>query len=282
MLFTRSPGPMPGPAAMIRSAPITSVDGERLRQDLAQAVSGGQLVLNYQPRVSMISSATIGAEALARWPHRRRGMVPPAQFVALAEQSELIVDLGAWALNKACAEAVRWPDQLSISVNASGAQLGQGTLLRQVRTALAETGLSAERLEIELTESVLVNADIGTLLTLSAIRDLGVGLALDDFGTGYASLSSLKRLPLTCLKLDRSLIRGVLRHREDTAIVRAVVATGHALKLLIVAEGVDNEAQRQFLAALGCHQAQSFFFGRPVSAERFRADLAAQPLDGPT
>ena len=249
-------------------------DEDRLRYDLAHAIASGQLVLNYQPRVDLASRKIMAAEALARWPHRRRGMVPPSRFIDLAEESGLIVQLGSWALTTACLEAVSWPEGVAISVNASGAQLGSNVLLHQVRTALDQSGLAPGRLEIELTEGVLVKADIETLLTLSAIRDLGVGLALDDFGTGYASLSSLKRLPITCLKLDRSLLRGMLRHAEDTAIVRSVVAIGTALNLHIVAEGVDNEAQRAFLIELGCHQGQSFYFGRPTSAERFRAGLA--------
>lgn len=255
------------------SARHLSSEQERLSSDLANAIKSGQLVLNYQPRVCLGSHAIVAAEALARWPHRRRGMIPPTTFIALAEQTGLIVQLGQWALTAACKEAVAWPVGTHVSVNASSAQLVDDTLLHQILTALGESGLPPDRLEVELTEGVLVNADIATLLTLSAIRDLGVGLALDDFGTGYASLSSLKRLPITCLKLDRSLLRGVLRHPEDTEIVRAVVAIGKALGLQIVAEGVDSDAQRLFLADLGCHQAQSFFFGRPVSAERFRSDL---------
>ncbi len=264
------------PVNLIPSIPpivLRVADDERLRADLAHAIAARQLVLHFQPRICLHTRAIVAAEALARWPHRRRGMIPPTRFVAMAEESDLIIPLGAWALENACAEAATWPQPVSVSVNASGAQLVGGVLLRQVSAALMANELPPERLEIELTESVLVNADVETLLTLSAIRDLGVGLALDDFGTGYASLSALKRLPLTCLKLDRSLVRGVLHHPEDTAIVRAVVATGQALGLQIVAEGVDDEAQRIFLSEIGCQQAQSFFFGRPTSADRFRASL---------
>lgn len=256
-------------------------DDDRLRDDLAHALACGQLVLNYQPRVCLATHRIVAAEALARWPHRRRGMVPPVQFITLAERTGQIVKLGSWALRTACLEAMSWPNDVDVSVNASSAQLVNDVLLHQVSAALEESELPPERLELELTEAVLVNADVATLLTLSAIRDLGVGLALDDFGTGYASLSSLKRLPITCLKLDRSLLRGILRHKEDTAIIRSVVAIGKALDLEIVAEGVDDEAQSAFLAELGCHQAQSFFFGRPVSAERFRANLGIAEAAGP-
>ncbi|MBV9783108.1 MAG: EAL domain-containing protein [Acidisphaera sp.] len=245
----------------------------RLEQDLAYALEQGQLTLHYQPRVRLTTRLPIGAEALARWPHRRRGMVPPVVFIPMAERMGLITQLGGWALSTACIEATRWPAPAVVSVNVSALQLAEGCLLRQVRAALDESGLAPERLEIELTESMLVDAGIETLLTLSAVRDLGVGIALDDFGTGYASLAALKRLPLTQLKLDRSLIRGVPRHREDSAIAGALVATGHALDLSIVAEGVECEAQCRFLCEIGCEQGQSFFLGHPVPAERLRQNL---------
>ena len=263
------PAPLPAPAS-------ARAGDERLEQDLAHALAHGQLALNYQPRVCLATRRTLRAEALARWPHRRRGMISPGVFIPLAERTGLIVELGAWALSTACAEASRWPESVAVSVNVSACQLARGTLLNQVRAALDESGLAPERLELELTESMLVDAGVETLLTLSAVRDLGIGLALDDFGTGYASLSALKRLPLTALKLDRSLVRGVLRQREDTAIARAVIATAQALDLAIVAEGVDGEAQCRFLAALGCQEGQSYFFGRPAPAERFRQDIARE------
>ena len=202
-------------------------------------------------------------------------MIPPAEFIPLAEQTGLVVPLGGWALLAACTEAVRWPADTVVSVNVSAAQLAGRVLLRQVEEALAESGLPPERLELELTESMLMDAGIETLLTLSAVRDLGIGLALDDFGTGYTSLAILKRLPLTVMKLDRSLVRGMLRFPEDTAIVRAVIAVGHALGLSIVAEGIDNEVQCRALLALGCREGQSFFLGRPGPGEQLRGLFAA-------
>jgi len=252
---------------------------ERLEKDFLHALEQGQLTLHYQPRLCLATRRTVGAEALARWPHRRRGMIPPSEFIPLAERIGLITRLGGWALSAACAEAARWPGKSAVSVNVSARQLAEGLLLRQVRSALEGSGLPPGRLEIELTESLLVDASIETLLTLSAVRDLGVGIALDDFGTGYASLAALKRLPLTAMKLDRSLVRGVPRHREDTAIARAVVEIGHALDLAIVAEGVSSEEQCRFLAALGCEEGQSYFFGQPVPAERFRQHLGHAVLD---
>ncbi len=179
-------------------------------------------------------------------------------------------------------EAAGWPAGLCVSVNVSAHQLCSGMLCEQVRSALDASGLHPERLELELTESVLVDASIETLLVLSEIRDLGVGLALDDFGTGYASLATLKRLPLTALKLDRLFVRGVLRRHDDTAITRAVISFGTALGLSLVAEGIEREAQCQFLASLGCHQGQSFLLGRPMPAARFRQLVAEpQPVPGP-
>ena len=252
-------------------------NGARLEQDLVQAIGRGQMTLHYQPRFCLGQRRVVGAEALARWPHRRHGMVQPAVFIPLAEQHGHILQLGQWALETACAEAAAWLGDNVISVNVSAAQLANGCLLRQVEAALERSGLPPSRLELELTESMLVDAEIETLLTLSAIRDLGIGIALDDFGTGYASLSTLKRLPLTVMKLDRSLVQGMLRYPEDTAIAHAVIAVGRALGLTIVAEGVDNEAQCRALFALGCSEGQSFFLGRPMSSDSLRRLMAAPP-----
>ncbi len=252
-----------------------TVPAARLTAELARAVAGGGLMLHFQPRFCLRSRLAAGAEALARWPHRRRGMIAPGEFIPLAEESGAIVPLGAWALEAACAEAARWPTGV-VSVNVSAAQLAAGVLLDQVEHALERSRLPAERLELELTESMLADAGLDTLLMLSAVRDLGIGLALDDFGTGYASLAMLKRLPLTAMKLDRSLVRGLLRVPEDTAVVRAAVAVGHALGLLVVAEGLLNEAQARALEALGCQEGQSFFLGKPMGGERMRALLEAQ------
>ncbi len=270
---------MPVPSCADASQPAASpgqLEDARLERDLQHALAHDGLMLHFQPRVCLASRRIVGAEALARWPHRRRGMVPPAVFVPIAERSQLIDQLGGWALSAACRQAVRWGDAACVSVNVSPRQLAGGLLMGQLRTALGESGLAPQRLELELTESMLVEASVETLLILSEIRDLGLELALDDFGTGYASLSALKRLPLTTLKLDRSFLRGVPRHAEDTAIAAAVVNAGRALHLTIVAEGIMDEAQARFLQSLGCDQGQAYFFGRPAPAERFRQSLIAQ------
>jgi len=274
------PGPaVPGPAVPDSAAarpPAGSAAGDaRLEQDLGQALERGQMTLHFQPRLCLERRCIVGAEALARWPHRRRGMIPPVTFIPIAEQSGQIVRLGAWVLETACVQAASWPGEQVVSVNVSPAQLAHGTLFGHVVAALQRSGLPVARLELELTESMMVDARIETLLTLSAIRDLGIGIALDDFGTGYASLATLKRLPLTVMKLDRSLVRGMLRYPEDTAIAHAVIAVGRALDLSIVAEGVDNEAQCRALLALGCREGQSFFLGRPMPGDSFRQLLAS-------
>lgn len=240
-----------------------SIARRRLEADLRRALERDAVSLQYQRRVALGSGEARGAEALLRWSDRRRGLVSPAQFIPVAERSSLIVELGGWALRRACAEAAGWPD-LQVSVNVSARQLVGGALLDQVAAALDESGLPPERLEIELTESLLIEVGTETLLVLSAIRDLGIGLSLDDFGTGYASLAVLKRLPLTAMKLDRSLTRDLPGDREDAAIVRAVVETGHALGLLVVAEGIETEEQRAFLSGIGCDEGQGYLFGHPL------------------
>lgn len=272
--------PTPPPRRFVAdpSRRAEALERRRMEHDLRQAVQLRQLLPHYQPRLSLATGAINGAEALLRWPHRRHGMISPTLFIPLAEQSDLIVELGGYVLETACCDAMGWPvdsngEAAGISVNVSARQLENAALLGQVAHALEVSGLPPERLELELTESMLVDGSVETLLLLSAIRDLGVGLALDDFGTGYASLSMLKRLPLTTMKLDRSLVRDLPGDREDAAICRAVVATGHALGLTMVAEGIETEAQRSFLAGIGCDEGQGWLFCPAVPVEQFRQRL---------
>lgn len=253
-------------------APTEAAERRRLEQDLRQAVQQENFTLLYQPRFCLRTGAVVGCEALVRWPHRRRGLVSPAAFIPLAEQSGLITRIGGFVLRAACQEAACWKHGI-VSVNVSARQLSDQALLGQVATALESSGLAPERLELELTESMLLQVDTDALLCLSALRDQGIGLALDDFGTGYASLGMLKRLPLSAMKLDRSLVRTLPEEAEDVAIVRAAVQTGHALGLTVVGEGVELEAQHDFLAAIGCDEAQGFLLARPMPAEEARARL---------
>jgi EAL domain-containing protein (putative c-di-GMP-specific phosphodiesterase class I) len=244
-----------------------------MRRDLEAGLRGGGMALHYQPRLSLRTGAVLGAEALIRWNHPRQGLISPSQFIPLAEETGLVTELGGWALEAACKEAALWPGTTCVSVNVSARQLTDGALLRQVARALVESDLLPERLEIELTETMLVDPSLDTVLALSAIRDLGVGIALDDFGTGFASLASLKRLPLTAMKLDRSLVRTLPEDGEDAAIARAIIQTGHALGLQVVGEGIETEAQRGFLAASGCDEGQGYLFSRPVPAAQITGQL---------
>ena len=248
----------------------------RLRRDLTAATAHEGFVLHYQPRVALRSGVVTGAEALIRWPHRKRGLMAAGSFIPVAEEAGLITDIGAWVLRTACAAAIGWGGCVRIAVNVSARQLHDQELLRQIGESLEGSGLDPERLEIELSEAILMDDNLDTLLALSAIRDLGVGITLDDFGAGFASLSMLKRLPLEQIKLDRALVRTLPDDAEDVAIVQAIVDTGHALGLGVVAEGVETEAQRSLLVAMGCDQAQGYLFSQPLPEEQFRLRLGSQ------
>ncbi len=250
----------------------SSAERRRTERELRAATAAGAFVLHYQPRLSLTTGVTETNEALIRWPDRKRGLIPPSSFIPVAEQSDLISLIGAWVLLAACTEAMGWGHH-HVSVNVSARQLQSGVLPVQLAIALEQSGLPPDRLELELTESMLVDGSTDTLLALSAIRDLGVGLALDDFGTGFASLSMLKRLPLTAMKLDRSLVRDLPFNREDAAIVRAVIGTGHAMRLVVVAEGIETEAQRAFLSGIGCDEGQGYLFSHPLPADQLRRKL---------
>ncbi len=276
MINANQTGPRPAAPPPIRLAVI---DGRsepamrrRLERELRTATVAGAFVLHYQPRLCLASGAVEVNEALIRWPDRKRGLIPPNAFIPIAERSDLINLIGAWVLLEACSEAVSW-SRARLSVNVSARQLQSGVLPIQLAMALEQSGLPPDRLELELTESMLVDGSTDTLLTLSAIRDLGVGLALDDFGTGFASLSMLKRLPLTVMKLDRSLVRDLPTNREDAAIVRAVIETGHAMRLTVVAEGIETEDQRAFLSGIGCDEGQGYLFSHPLPADQLRSKL---------
>jgi EAL domain-containing protein (putative c-di-GMP-specific phosphodiesterase class I) len=260
----------------------------RLRRELTLAVRREMLTLHYQPRVCLATGALLGAEALARWPQRRGGAMPASRFLPLAEEAGLMAQIGAWALTRACATAAGWPGQAVVSVNIAAAQMRGNLLPEQVAAALVSSGLAPERLELELGEALLAEqapahtgadgAALDLLLNLAAIRDLGVGLAVANFGTGLASLSMLRRLPLTSIKLDRLMVRDAAEQAEDAALLHALVQAGHALGLTVVAEGVETEAQRTLLAGIGCDAAQGYLFGAPMPGERLATRLACAEL----
>jgi diguanylate cyclase (GGDEF)-like protein len=234
-----------------------------------------ELVAHYQPVVTLDGGRPVGAEALVRWQHPARGLVPPGEFIPVAEQSGLVVALGNWMLAESCRQAVAWGD-LRVSVNVSGRQVAEGSLVASVARALEESGLEPDRLQLELTETVLMDDLDGHVALMNDLKALGVSLALDDFGKGYSSLSYLHRFPIDRIKIDRAFVRGLPESRADRAIVSAVLSFAGALDLEVVAEGVETQAHVDALLALGCEYAQGFCFHRPAEAERISALLAAR------
>lgn len=244
-----------------------------LEADLRGALEQRSFVLNYQPIVRARTGAVTGFEALLRWRRRDGVTISPAEFVPVAEEAGLMPELGAWVLAEACREAVRWPAHLTLAVNVSATQLRSTCFIRTVEKALAESGLAPHRLEIEITETaVLENRDL-TLGLLGRLRGLGVMIALDDFGTGYSSLSFVHTFPLTRLKIDRSFVRGLGQDLQSTAIVRAIIGLSRSLGLAVTAEGVETEEQYRLLARERGLDLQGFLFGRPEPEARFDAGI---------
>jgi len=261
---------------------MTTYAQERVRIEtlLRRAVALGELALHYQVKVDMAGRPT-GAEALLRWHNAELGDVPPLRFIPLAEDSGLIVELGAWALRAACRQAVEWRAAglvvPRISVNLSVKQIERGDIVATVRAALEESGLPPDALELEITESVIMDID-DALAVLEQLDRLGVHLAIDDFGTGYSSLAYLKELPIDTLKIDRRFVVGIGANTGDQAIIQAVIALARSLRLKTVAEGVDSAHQAAFLAAQGCDEIQGYFFGKPLPPDAFAADWRARSV----
>ena len=227
--------------------------------------------------INLAESRVSGAEALLRWPQNEHRLMSPAEFIPIAEDTGLIIPLGEWVLLEACAQAQAWQARhpgLRISVNLSARQFRQKDLIGMIERVLGETGLAPVLLELELTESMLMHHAEETVGILTRLDEMGVRLAIDDFGTGYSSLSYLKRFPIHSLKVDRSFVRDISSDPDDAAIVTAIVAMARSLNLDVTAEGVETEEQAAFLRSLACHQAQGFYFGRPMSAQEFGARLA--------
>jgi diguanylate cyclase (GGDEF)-like protein/PAS domain S-box-containing protein len=241
-----------------------------LELDLRQAIADGDFEVYYQPLVDLESDVVTGCEALLRWNHRERGFVSPAQFIPLAEETGLIIELGDWVLEKACSDAVGWQDHVIVAVNVSPVQFKSKALALKVAGALARSGLPANRLELEITEAVLIRDDEEALTTLLQLRDLGVRISLDDFGTGYSSLSYLQRFPFDKIKIDRSFVSDICETGGSSPIVRALVAMALARSMSTTAEGVETEAQRKILRELGCTQMQGFLFSPAVPIERLK------------
>lgn len=246
-----------------------------MESDLRKAIPDNQLVLYYQPQTGD-DGRIVGAEALLRWQHPLNGLVPPADFIPLAEQTGLIMPIGHWVLGAACAQLMAWEKNpatahLSLAVNVSALQFKQPDYVNQVISVLDRSGIAPARLTLELTESMLVN-DVNDIITkMNALKAKGVHLSLDDFGTGYSSLSYLKKLPLDELKIDQSFVRDMLTDTHDVSIVRTVVELARGMKLHVIAEGVETEDHRQFLADLGCHSFQGYLLSKPVPIADFEA-----------
>jgi diguanylate cyclase (GGDEF)-like protein/PAS domain S-box-containing protein len=250
-------------------------DRRVLHQDLSLAIKNGELSLHYQPqamsRQTAASSEVIGFEALARWLHPVRGFVPPGAFIPLAEESGLIVEMGEWILREACREAASWPMPLQIAVNLSPAQFTHGDLVGLVHSILLETGLAPGRLELEITEGVLIEDFDRGLALLRRLKALGVRISMDDFGSGYSSLSYLQAFPFDKIKIDRAFVINLGRNPQSAAIVRAVISLGHGLEMSIVAEGVETQEQLSFLSDGGCDAVQGYFIGKPLPIGQYAA-----------
>ncbi len=243
-------------------------DRRQIEMDLREALDKNQLELHYQPIIDLQRNVITGFEALARWRHPVKGMVPPVVFIPVAEDSGLILPLGAWALREACSVAVKWPNDLKIAVNLSPVQFSTPNLFDVIELTLRETGLAPQRLELEITERIFMDNSEKTLSTLHRLKELGVRISMDDFGTGYSSLSYLRRFPYDKIKVDRAFVSDLAEGTEHVVIVQAVVSIARALGMKTTAEGVETEGQKEFLAALGCNEAQGYLFSAPVPVEK--------------
>jgi diguanylate cyclase (GGDEF)-like protein len=242
-----------------------------LEMALRQALERGEMHLNYQPVVDAGTGQLTGFEALLRWISPQFGNVSPAKFIPLAEDARLIQPIGEWVLRTACEEAARWPSEIRVAVNVSPDQLQNPNFVNIVTSALANAGLSAERLELEVTESVFMHEGLGATKVLERVLDLGVRLSLDDFGTGYSSLGYLSRTRFSSIKIDRSFVQSAAKGgKEAIAIIRAVVALAQSLGMATTAEGVETESEHRMVQDLGCTKVQGYYFGRPLPVEEAR------------
>ena len=248
-----------------------------MESELRHALARDEFVLHYQPQVDLRSGRVVGMEALLRWNHPEFGMVSPASFIGLAEETGLIDQIGTWVLRTACAQNKAWQlggmRNLCVAVNLSARQFGKVDLTRSIKDILHETKLAPKYLEIELTESMVMTDVECAISTLRELKAIGVKLSIDDFGTGYSSLSYLKRFPIDVLKIDRSFVRDIALDTDDAAIVASIISLSHNLKLNVIAEGVETKEQLTYLRQHGCDEMQGYYFSKPVSAERFEQIL---------
>jgi predicted signal transduction protein with EAL and GGDEF domain len=252
---------------------VRAVERQFIEEGLRRALDRHEFVLHYQPIIDLGTGAIIGAEALIRWMHPTRGLIPPLQFIPVAEDCGLIAPIGAWVLREASAQARAWTDAglsaMTMAVNVSALELRSEPFLENLFAILGQTGLEPTSLVLELTESILMKHAGPAAVALRGLREVGVQVAIDDFGTGYSSLGYLQKFPLDALKIDQSFVRQISTAGEDTAIVTAVIGMAHSLKLRVIAEGVETLEELEFLRAHRCDAAQGYYFSRPVPPEQF-------------
>ena len=251
----------------------------RLERDLASALANEQISLVYQPFLDVDSNCIRGFEALLRWQHPILGSIPPSEFIPIAEETGLIHPIGDWVIRQACQTAAGWPQHLRVSVNLSVAQFQNSALLHTIVRALADARLTPARLEVEITESMLISKFETTVALLRSLSTLGITIALDDFGTGYSSLTYLRQLPLNRLKIDQSFIRDMLSDSDCAAIVKSVITLAHDLRITVIAEGVETASQLDYLRQTNCDEAQGYLIGRPVPIDRIPELLGLHPPD---
>ncbi|MGC1778387.1 MAG: EAL domain-containing protein [Xanthobacteraceae bacterium] len=250
-------------------------DRRQIEVDLRDAIEHNELELRYQPIVSLHDGKVTGFEALARWNHRTKGFIPPSDFIPVAEDTGMMARLGEWALSEACGKLAQLPDHLSLAVNLSPVQFTAPDLVESVQRALVASGLAPHRLELEITERLLLENNEEIISVLRRLRQLGVRIALDDFGTGYSALSYLRKFPLDKIKIDRSFVTDIATRSDQVAIIQAVLSIARALGMTVTAEGVETAIQKDFLTALGCDSAQGYLFGKPVPFDEI-AEIVAQ------
>ncbi|MCK5194643.1 MAG: bifunctional diguanylate cyclase/phosphodiesterase, partial [Desulfobulbaceae bacterium] len=244
-----------------------------IEKDLRNALERDEFVLYYQPQVALADRKIVGAEALIRWVHPQKGIIPPDKFIPVAEESGLIIDINKWVIQTACKQNYEWEKQglspIRIAVNLSGYQLANQNIMQIIKDALDSANLEPKNLEVEITENILMQDEVDTVNILTQLKDLKVRIALDDFGTGYSSLSYLTSFPVDVIKIDRSFVMGCIEQKNNLVIIKAIIAMGHSLGMKIVAEGIETEDQLELMSIHGVDEAQGYFFKPPVPQDEF-------------